>query len=36
VIPRTDLQPGEYCFVYLGPAGMMTGGLFDFGVNPAE
>lgn len=35
-IPRTDLQPGEYCFVYLGQGGMVRGGLFDFGVNPAE
>ena len=43
VIPRENLQPGEYCFLYTGqatPTGPMGGGgvgmLFDFDINPAE
>jgi len=48
VVPRSNLQPGEYCFfntgqtgTTVGMAGPVGGGggggmLFDFGVNPAE
>jgi hypothetical protein len=40
VQPRTDVEPGEYCFFYAGGTqamGMQGGGkLFDFGINPAE
>jgi len=39
VQPRSDVEPGEYCFYYGGSAQAMgaTGGkVFDFGINPAE
>ena len=39
VLPRSDLQPGEYCFYYgAGSAGGGQAGakIFDFGINPAE
>jgi hypothetical protein len=44
VVPRNNLQPGEYCFFSTGQAGTTVGMsgpvgggmLFDFGVNPAE
>lgn len=39
VQPRSDMEPGEYCFFYAGSTqamGMTGGKLFDFGINPAE
>lgn len=42
VVPRADLQPGEYCFFFtgqntsMGRGGGGGGSLFDFGINPAE
>lgn len=39
VVPRADMQPGEYCFFYTGQntaMGAGGGNLFDFGINPAE
>ncbi len=36
VIPRTGLEPGEYCFFYTGAGAAVGGQLFDFGINPAQ
>jgi hypothetical protein len=39
IVPRDDMQPGEYCFFYTGQnnaMGMGGGNLFDFGINPAQ
>ena len=39
VRPRTDMEPGEYCFIFNLQNAVRGGGggsLFDFGVNPAE
>jgi len=45
VVPRSNVEPGEYCFFntgqvgFAGPVGGGGGGggmLFDFGINPAE
>jgi len=37
VVPKADLEPGEYCFFYAGtPRGLGFGGgkVFDFSVIP--
>jgi hypothetical protein len=38
VVPKADLQPGEYCFFFTGEnrAGAGSGNLFDFGIDSGK